>query len=80
MVRFGYLTISTDAKTLNVVFKTAPRGGPVTQLDSVTVDLATGKITASGGGGKGGPGPKHPKTPKPKPGHPKTPKSPKKKR
>ncbi len=80
MVRFGYLTISTDPKTLNVVFKTAPRGGPVTQLDSVTVDLATGKITASGGGGKGGPGPKHPKTPKPKPGHPKTPKSPKKKR
>jgi hypothetical protein len=92
MVRFGYLTISTDAKTLNVVFKTAPRGGPVTQLDSVTLDLVTGKITASGGGGKPGKGPKPPKTPaaktprppktpKPKPGpHPKPSGAPKKKR
>lgn len=50
IVQFGYLTLTTNAKTLIIEFKTAPRGGPVTQVDSVTVDLASGKITASGVG------------------------------
>src|SRR5271157_2055250 len=44
IVQFGYLTLTTDAKTLNVAFKTAPRSGPVTQRDFVTVNLASGKI------------------------------------
>jgi hypothetical protein len=48
IVDFGYLTVTTDAKTLNITFKTAHRGGPVTQRDFVTLDLVKGKITASG--------------------------------
>jgi hypothetical protein len=43
-------------------FKTAPRGGPVTELDTVTLDLVAGKITVNGLGGK----PAHPAHP----GHP----------
>src|SRR5579864_2758182 len=62
IVKFGYLTLTCDAKTLAVSFKTAPRGGPVTQMDSVTLDLASGKITASGSGAAPKPGP-HPKPP-----------------
>lgn len=65
IIQFGYLTLTTDAKTLTVTFKTAPRNAPGTQMDFVTLDLAAGKITASGGG-KPGPGPK-PKPPKPGP-------------
>jgi len=53
IVQFGYLTITTDAKTLTMTFKTAPRGGPVTPVDFVTLDLTRGKITASGRGGGG---------------------------
>jgi hypothetical protein len=53
IIQFGYLTVTTDANTLTIAFKTAPRGGPVTQLDFVTVDLTQGKITASGKGGGG---------------------------
>jgi hypothetical protein len=80
IIEFGYLTLTTDAKTLTVTFKTAPRNAPGKQMDSVTLDLAAGKITAGGGGGKPGPGPK-PKpgpTPKPTP-HPAPKKPPKKK-
>ena len=68
IVQFGYLTLTTDAKTLTVTFKTTPRGGPVKQQDFVTLDLASGKITASGGGAKPGrqPNPNpHRKPPKP---------------
>jgi hypothetical protein len=64
IVKFGYLTLTTDAKTLTITFKTAPRGAPVTQLDFVTLDLVHGKITASGGGAKPGRGPRR-KPPKP---------------
>jgi len=65
IIEFGYLTLTTDAKTLTVTFKTAPRNAPGKQMDSVTLDLVEGKITAGGGGGgKPGPGPK-PKPPKP---------------
>jgi hypothetical protein len=62
ILQFGYLTLTTDAKTLTVTFKTAPRGGPVAQRDFVTVDLAKGMITASGGGGTSKPASKSAKT------------------
>ena len=74
IIQFGYLTLTTDAKTLTITFKTAPRNAPGTQMDFVTLDLVAGKITASGGGGKPGP---VPKPPKPAP-HRKSPKPPKK--
>jgi hypothetical protein len=69
IVQFGYLTLTTDAKTLTVTFKTAPRGGPVTQQDFVTLDLSKGQITASGAGGGGGKHGPRPKPPKPGGGH-----------
>jgi hypothetical protein len=77
IVEFGYLTITTDAKTLTVTFKTATQGA-VTVRDSVTVDLTQGKVTSGtqvpGGGGS---------KPKPAPGgrggRPKPPKKGKKK-
>lgn len=47
IVQFGYLTLTTDAKSLTIAFKTALRGGPVTQRDFVTLDLTQGKILAS---------------------------------
>jgi predicted phosphodiesterase len=74
IVKFGYLTVTTDAKTLTITFKTAIQQGAST-MDSVTVDLQQGKI-ASGkniGGGKGV-GKKGKPVPKPK-----APKKPKKK-
>ena len=83
IIEFGYLTLTTDAKTLTVTFKTAPRNAQGKQMDSVTLDLVAGRITAGGGGGKPGPGPK-PKPPKPGPTpkptpHPAPKKPPKKK-
>ena len=77
LIQFGYLTLTTDAKTLTVTFKSAPRGGQVTQLDSVTLDLVKGTITASGAGSKPAPGQKK----QAKPGRPaKSPNPPRKKR
>jgi hypothetical protein len=55
IVKFGYLTLTTDAKTLTIAFNTAPRGGKAQQLDSVTLDLVNGTIGGSGKGGKAGP-------------------------
>lgn len=83
IIEFGYLTLTTDAKTLTITFKTAPRNAAGKQMDSVTLDLVAGKITGGGGGGKPGPGPKpkpgpRPKPPKPLP-HPKPAKPSKKK-
>jgi len=52
IVQFGYLTLTTDAKTLTISFKSAPRGGQITQLDFVTVDLDKGVITASANASK----------------------------
>ena len=40
---FGYLTITTDAKTLSVTFRTATQAG-VAIKDSVSVNLKTGKL------------------------------------
>jgi hypothetical protein len=47
IVDFGYLTVTTDAKTLSVVFKTADATG-VRERDSVTLDLGTGKLVLGG--------------------------------
>jgi len=83
LVEFGYLTITTDAKTLTITFNTPSNTGGG-QADSVVVDLQKGKIISggvSGGGGQGGggkgPKPKPPKKPVPPP---KPPKGPKKKK
>lgn len=54
IVEFGYLTITTDAKTLSITFKTADSTG-ATERDSVTVDLQHGTVS-SGGNGSGGNG------------------------
>src|SRR5579862_2973706 len=43
IVAFGYLTITIDAKSLTAVFKTADAKG-IAIRDSVSVDLATGKL------------------------------------
>jgi hypothetical protein len=45
IVEFGYLTITTDAKTLSVTFKTAAKG-MVTIKDSVNVDLTQGRVVS----------------------------------
>jgi hypothetical protein len=78
IVEFGYLTVTTDAKTLTITFKTATKQ-QIMQRDSVTVDLKGGKITSDPSGvvsspppppkkgptkGKGGASPK----PRPKKG------------
>jgi len=49
IVEFGYLTITTDAKTLTITFKTAVQK-QVMQRDSVTVDLKSGTITSDPSG------------------------------
>lgn len=50
IVAFGYLTVTTDAKTLSVAFKTANASG-VQEKDSVTVDLQTGKLVSGSSAG-----------------------------
>ncbi|HWE87681.1 MAG TPA: metallophosphoesterase [Terracidiphilus sp.] len=45
IVQFGFLSITTDAKTMTFTFKEAPRLKPVVVADSITLDLTTGKIT-----------------------------------
>jgi Calcineurin-like phosphoesterase len=80
IIEFGYLTLTTDAKTLTITFKTAPRNAAGKQMDSVTLDLVAGKITGSGRGGKPGPGPKPKPRPSPKPAPHPTPKKPPKKK
>lgn len=47
IVDFGYLTVTTDAKTLSFTFKTVDVNG-VKERDSVTLDLGTGKLVPSG--------------------------------
>jgi Calcineurin-like phosphoesterase len=71
IVEFGYLTITTDAKTLSITFKTAVQGA-VTVRDSVTVDLTQGRVTSGtnvpgGGPTKPKPTPSGGRKPKPKP-------------
>jgi hypothetical protein len=49
IVEFGYLTVTTDAKTLTITFKTATKQ-QIMQRDSVTVDLKGGKVTSDPSG------------------------------
>jgi hypothetical protein len=61
IVEFGYLTITTDAKTLSITFKTASNG-IVTVRDSVNVDLTQAQIVSgthapSGGSARPKPAP-----------------------
>jgi len=65
IVEFGYLTITTDAKTLTITFKTAVQK-QVMQRDSVTVDLKSGTITSDVSGAKPNPLPGPPKKAPPK--------------
>jgi hypothetical protein len=58
IIKFGYLTLTTDAKTLSISFRNAPRGGAVQQMDSVTLNLATGVIVGNTSGSKAGASPK----------------------
>ncbi len=46
IVEFGFLTISTDAKTLEVAFQTSTAAG-VAVRDTVSVNLAQGRIAAA---------------------------------
>jgi hypothetical protein len=75
IVEFGYLTVTTDAKTLTITFKTATKQ-QIMQRDSVTVDLKGGKITSDPSGVVSSPPPPPKKgptkgkggaTPKPRP-------------
>lgn len=45
IVKFGHLTVTTDARTLTVSFR-SPTSKGSKELDSVTVDLASGKVRA----------------------------------
>jgi hypothetical protein len=56
IIQFGYLTLTTDAKTLTITFKTTSNSDeePPVEADSVTLDLVAGKITANGITGSGG--------------------------
>jgi hypothetical protein len=82
IVEFGYLTVTTDAKTLTLAFKTVTNR-QVMQRDTVTVDLKKSIITSDPGGivpntlptgpkkpkkGKGGAAPAAPKPRSPKKG------------
>ena len=82
IVEFGYLTVTTDAKTLTMTFKTVTNR-QVMQRDTVTVDLKKSIITSDPGGivpntlptgprkpkkGKGGAAPMAPKPHSPKKG------------
>jgi hypothetical protein len=62
IVEFGYLTITCDAKTLSITFKTAVQGSVVVR-DSVNVDLSQGQVVSGtnvpgGGGAKPKPAPR----------------------
>lgn len=50
IIKFGYLTLTTDAKTLTITFKTTSNSDqqPPVEADSVTLDLVAGKITKNG--------------------------------
>ncbi len=47
LIDFGYLTVTTDARTLSVTFRSADKSG-VAQKDLVKVDLQTGKLLEGG--------------------------------
>jgi 3',5'-cyclic AMP phosphodiesterase CpdA len=49
IVKFGYLTVTTDARTLTVSFR-SPTAKGNKELDSVTVNLVSNKIVTAGSG------------------------------
>ncbi len=54
IVKFGYLTVTCDAKTLCISFNSPSPNGGLAQLDSVCVNLKAGKLVPSGAAPKGG--------------------------
>src|SRR5271156_1134297 len=55
IVKFGFLTVTCDAKTLCISFNSPSPNGGLAQLDSVCVNLKTGQLvagTAKKGGAK----------------------------
>jgi hypothetical protein len=54
IVKFGYLTVTCDAKTLCITFNSPAPNGGLAQLDSVCVNLKTGTLVTSGSAKKGG--------------------------
>jgi hypothetical protein len=54
IVKFGYLTLTCDGKTLCISFKSPAPNGGMSTLDSVCVNLAAGKIVPSGAAQKSG--------------------------
>lgn len=63
IIEFGYLTVTTDAKTLTITFKTSTSSTtPPVEKDTVTVDLQKGVVLAAGHGAvkPGAGGARHP--------------------
>jgi len=54
IVKFGFLTVTCDAKTLCISSNSPSPNGGLAQLDSVCVNLKTGQLMASGSAKKGG--------------------------
>jgi hypothetical protein len=48
IVKFGFLTVTCDAKTLCISFNSPAPNGGLAQLDSVCLNLKTGKLVTSG--------------------------------
>jgi hypothetical protein len=58
LVKFGYLLVTCDGKTLSSTFRAPANHGTVADLDTVSVDLATRKIRVTAKGKGGAPKPK----------------------
>jgi hypothetical protein len=54
IVKFGFLTVTCDAKTLCISFNSPSPNGGLAQLDTVCVNLKTGQLVTSGTAQKGG--------------------------
>jgi hypothetical protein len=54
IVKFGFLKVTCDAKTLCITFNSPSPNGGLAQLDSVCVNLKAGKLVTSGAAPKGG--------------------------
>jgi len=54
IAQFGYLTLTSDGKTLTANFKMAPRGSATVLKDTVSVNLKTGQLTVNGMGNSAG--------------------------
>ena len=47
IIKFGYLLVACDANTLSVTFRSPAGNGKVADLDTVSVDLKTGKLATA---------------------------------